>query len=95
MSGKGTLGSDSVDGGVGSSVARSASVRFVYRYDWSIENVSGDGRQRGTTGTRTVELVASGCDVGKAGRLLQCAARTISCVGKRVTLRFCAAELLE
>ena len=49
----------------------------------------------GTTGICTVEPGAAGlgCEVGKEGMLLQCAARMSWCVGNRVTLRFWAAEL--
>jgi hypothetical protein len=66
-------------------------MRFVQRYDWSIEYVSGEGRQRGMTGSRTVSFVESSLEMGNEGRFVQCVARMRWCVGN-VTLRFCVAK---
>lgn len=80
-----------VDVQSGRSAAKRSSARFVRRYDWSIENVSGEGRQRGAMGSWTVVSRVRFRD-GEQREVLAAVVRMRWWVGYSVTLRFCATE---
>jgi len=87
------MSKERIDAGVNMSVGRSVARRydasFVYRYAESLENVSGDGMQSGTTGKVICPMLSGSVavDFGNVGRWAQCDARIILCIGKSVTRR--------